>query len=1222
MPKLDHIYLVNAAGFDEVEFPVGGHCQIFGGNGHGKSTLLRAVLFFYLGTNDKPPYSLDETKKDLISYYLGDPPSYLIYGVARGEGQPSFHIAVSRPTGKIQFYFVDAPYRRDYFVDGQMVLPMEDVQKRWREAKCVVETFSSYEDFHHRIYGIIPSAYAVFRPATKNSAQVGVLSRIISGIFTVSQLEADKLKSALTCGVRRDAQAAELDLAQLKNQLTHFHRVNRAVRTYLHHEQDAIELVGLAESFEMVRDERQRALEDLVRAAKLLPEERCRLVDQDNALKNEREAVEAAHAAECVRINQIIDDLGKEIAVLEDRIKEAGVIQREYNSKEIARKTKEVNSLPEREEEQRVAERQLEALTAKYGDENQRRTHLLAVVHQSWTEAYARIQQQRLAIEEDFRKASEKLDEEKEAARVRMELERAASAGALSPRRNQLDVERTALNKDWKVFGELSPPPEIAETEAKMNRADQRQREEGARQGQHRNELALAKEKLKGERERLERDAGTERDRITESIGRMQTERSRFERELEAFDTSLARFFQKEAPDQWPDAAKTLNRETLFSNAETLDARSSTAPGAWGVEFSTDTLPEPAQSFDRDALAKSLREVQKCLAEEKDALLSAQSRFVSDADAFEQTSSQEVSALQTKILASGELRIKARDEGVRFENKLINLRSQFAAMKSRCCEDLEKRETAWAQATSLLQKESADMEAGFHVRLKTLEEDFRIRKTILVLMREEQRTTFDRDEARATGRREEEFARVEQESRERLAADGADTLQLAATQKRASHAEQEVKRISDVRDEVAEYRKKKVEWIDQLPSWESELRTRNESLQGQKSARQQASERHRVVMENFETCQSQLNMAIDAVTKDEEAVSRFRKDPRFVSEFGYFERQDLTAAAFHQPGAAREFLNLAEQAHHHREDIDKRGDGKSKAFLRYFDPETLDKKVLGFSPMHDYFNWFIFVGNELRPFVNHHGIAGLKRTQTEQFEQLIRNICNKNAAFDAGIRQVRQTAESVQARLAETNFVDVLDSIELKVERVDNQLTRTLASLEAFAGISFGQDNDLFGKRADQGQVDQAIEHFERLVKEIARYLTTQLSLTDYFDFLLRVHENGRDMSWRKSLNHIGSTGTDYLVKMLIYLALIEVYRERAIDSKVEATVHCVLDETGVLAPKYVRCVLAYAEARGIILVTAGHSQQTTGFESWMFVRKVGSRFAGQKVLRKVLKCD
>ena len=111
-------------------------------------------------------------------------------------------------------------------------------------------------------------------------------------------------------------------------------------------------------------------------------------------------------------------------------------------------------------------------------------------------------------------------------------------------------------------------------------------------------------------------------------------------------------------------------------------------------------------------------------------------------------------------------------------------------------------------------------------------------------------------------------------------------------------------------------------------------------------------------------------------------------------------------------------------------------------------------------------------------------------------------------------------------------------------------------------------------------------------------------------------------MGSRKSLDHIGSTGTDYLVKMLIYLSLIEVYRERAINSKAGSTVHCVLDETGVLAPKYVRSVLEYAKSRGIILITAGHSQQTVGFENWVRVRKRGQRFGGQTVLRKVLKCN
>jgi len=176
--------------------------------------------------------------------------------------------------------------------------------------------------------------------------------------------------------------------------------------------------------------------------------------------------------------------------------------------------------------------------------------------------------------------------------------------------------------------------------------------------------------------------------------------------------------------------------------------------------------------------------------------------------------------------------------------------------------------------------------------------------------------------------------------------------------------------------------------------------------------------------------------------------------------------------------------------------------------------------------------------------------------------------------------------------------------------------------LEEFADVTFTTDQDLFGKRADRNQIDRAIETFEKLLREIDDHRGQRLQLADYFDFVIRVHENGHDMGWRKSLDHIGSTGTDYLVKMLIYLSLIEIYRERAIDAKSGSTVHCILDETGVLAPKYVRSVLEYAQTRGIILITAGHSQQTVGFANGMHVLKSGQRFAAQTVLRKVLKCD
>ncbi|MFN2509302.1 MAG: ATP-binding protein, partial [Chthoniobacterales bacterium] len=1038
MPSLDRVYLINAAGFDEVEFPVSGHCQVIGINGHGKSTLLRTVLFFYLGANEKPLYALDETKSDFVTHYLGNPPSYLIYEVARGDGQPSFHVAVTRPAGRIQFYFVDAPYRRDYFIDDQMVLPIEDVQERWRDAKCAVDPVSSYEDFNHRIYGVISSPYAVFRPAARSAGQDSVLPRIISGIYTVSQLEADKLKSALTCGIRRDGQVAELDLEHLKNQLTHFHRVNRAVKSYLRYEQDALDLVELGESYEVAKAERQRAIEDLVRAAKLLPDEARRVAEQKGNLQKEEDVAEAAHSAESKRLNESIKKLGERIAILKAKIDEAEAIKSEYERLDIAQKAAELESLPAREAEKELADREYASLTAKFANETERKGHVLAGVHQSWAELRERFQQRRLALEHDARKALEQLQSEKEAARTSIDAERTATAVAMLPRRTELESARSALTDDFKALGEIKPPAEIAVTERQLRNAERQQTEEAARQERSRSELELAKQKFATERDKLQREAISQRDRLSEKVERLTTECERIEHELEAFDASLARLFQTTSADGWPHAAKTFNRETLFTSAETLNAQKSGLSGAWGLNFATELLPNAAQSYNRDELTKSLREVRKQLAEKKDEKQAAETRFLTDFDAFEKRAAQIISSLQTRITASAEARGKFGDEALRLENALINLRSRFEDMIRQRRDDLALREKAWKEASGSLRKEEAESETAFRVRLKNLEEDFKSRRAALIRTQEDCRAAIGNDEAEAKRHRDEQVERIERESRERLVGAGADATLLAAAESRAANAEREIQRISNFRDEVAVYQQKKIDFVGRLPAWESERKAAAESLQAQECALQQLSDRYQSARHGFQTRRAQLDKAIHAVSKDEEAVARCQKDPRFVQELGFFDRDDLPPAALYQSGAAREHLDVAENAHQRTEEIAKRGDKHAKAFLNKFDAETLDRKVLGFSPIREYFDWFIFVGSELKPFVVQHRISGLKQTQTHQFDQFIRNICNKNAAFSAGIRQVRRTAESVQAHVAKTNFVDVLDSIELKIDAVDN----------------------------------------------------------------------------------------------------------------------------------------------------------------------------------------
>ena len=1224
MPKLDRIILINSAGFDYLEFPVGGHGQVIGVNGHGKSTLLRTILFFYLGTNEKAPYALHETKLDFVSHYLGDPPSYLIYEVTRGDGQPAYHIAVTRPAGRIQFHFIDAPFLKDYYLDGNLVQSIDGVQQRLREARCASDVVTSYEDFNRRIYGIAPSPYSVFRPAARSSGQVSILPRIISGIFTVSQLDADKLKAALTCGVREDSLATELDLLLLKSQLENFRRVNRAVKTYLRYESDALSLVDVAEEFEAAKGERIRAIEDLVRMAKRLPEKAHEIQEGLSSLESERNVALGQYQTDKGELERVIRQLGEKIAVIEGNIQKGEKTRDDYQALQIDRKATELATLPKLCEEKRLAEREYATLTAKFDDENERKTQMLAHVLQAWTELGRQFEQRKVEAERALSLAIEQLDGERAGVLSALDDEWRRAKSSATSRRAGIEFSRTAVNGEFSALAQTREPEELTKATKDLEEKRKKRTTESLRLQGLRGEIALEKEKRERAREKIDRDAETERSAWQGKIDETKAKRDRATGELEKFDESLARFFQVKSPGTWPGAAKALARETLFHNAQELEAKAikSGANSAWGVEFSTEKLPTPSASYDRDALDTRLQELQKTLAREHDQLTAAHQRYVAAVDEFEKQASQTNGALQSKIDSSAEIVRGLSNEIDHLDNRIITLQSQWQTHQREQRIKLEKRDEELKKDEHQLRKDEKETEDRFQSRKGRMEEDFGGRKKRLMTARDDSLASIGKEESEATHQRDTGRKRIEKDFQQSLIQKGVNSTLIAAAKQRAEVAAKDISRIESYTNEVVEFQRMKREFVDPLDSLRSDWRNTKESLDSEGVRLGKLEDRHRQAMAAFQVRQDDLAEQNKQLQFDQHAVDRFRADKRFLLEWGFFDREDLGPAPFYRPGAAREFVETAESGHEKRAEVERRGDKNAKTFLNHFDAETFDRKVLGFSPIHEHFAWYIFIGAELRPFVNGRGIQGMKQIQTQEFEQLIRNICAKNADFREGIRQVKQTATLVQTNLEKNNFVDVLDSIELKVERVDNNLTQILTELEGFAGVTFSPDRDLFGKRADRDQIDKAIDTFARLVREIENYREKSLRLTDYFDFLIRVHENGHDMGWRKSLDHIGSTGTDYLVKMLIYLSLIEVYRERAIDSKAGSTVHCVLDETGVLAPKYVRSVLEYAKSRGVILITAGHSQQTVGFENWVRVRKRGQRFGGQTVLRKVLKCD
>ena len=1223
MPKLDRVVLINSAGFDYLDLPVGGHIQVFGVNGHGKSTVLRSVLFFYVANNQKAYFDLPETKSDFVSYYLGEHPSYLIYIVDRGEGQPNYHIAVTRPAERIQFHFVDAPFKQDYYLDGTLIRSLEAVQKRLREEKCPFETVNSYEEFKDRIYGITSSHFAVFKPATRGSTQVGVLPRVLSGIFTVAQLEADKLKAALTCGVREHTVEPMLDLQMLKNQLQNFRRINRAVKRYLDYKDDAIMLVDhYYTQYNQLDSDRTQAILNLVSMAKNLPAQKVQLDQAQRVLTEDREQVDRSFEKETGAIKQVLEGFTKDLAVISDRIRRGEQEQQKYESAEIDRKAKELANLPRWAEEQKVAKAEYDYLTTAHTAETKQKEELLDRLKQSWTSVRLNFEEQRAKLRQQVQEALEAHDQDKNQAMAALEGDYQRQQTFLRGRRSGLDKTRDTLNAEYKKLGEMKEPAELPQIRQRHAITEDKRRKEFGHMQRLNTEIALHKKEVEHGREKLQREFQEERLKLEGIIEQLKSEREKASTELRQFDKSLIRFFQTQMPSTSGAAARTLNRDTLFHDASELGAKVvKDAPNSvWGIELSTQKLPSIASTYDRQALEAALQSVKARFAEAQDKLTACNSRFVVAQADFQAQATKAQDAFQQQLSDHANSEQKLAAECARLQSQIATVESQFQQLKQQRAAELESSNTALNRQLKLLQQDEFAADADYQKRKNALTDELAAKRQKVLDNRKARESEITAAEAAEKAKFEQEAERIEQEFQKALKQKGVDPVALAKAHKRFTDAGAAIQRIEAYREEVAKAEAMKKEFIDPLPANRLQHQSLTASISSENAKISRLKGQYEKDTASLNYRQGELNRLLQECENDGNAVNAFTT--RYVEESGQLEREDITAAPFHRSGAIREYLQGFEDAHASRESISKQADLAARKFLNRFDPETLDREVLGFSPIHEHFFWYTFVGAQLKPFVDTNRIASMAKVQTQEFEQLIRNICAKNSAFTDGINQVRQVARLLEAHVAEHNFVDVLESIALKVERVDNTLIQTLAKLEEFSGLTFDTNQDLFGKRADSIQVEKAIETVERLLKEIDNYQKPQLQLTDYFEFQIRVKENGHDMGWRKSLDKIGSDGTDYLLKMLIYLSLIEVYRARAIDPSNGSIVHCILDETGILTPKYVKKVLDYAKSRNIILVTAGQAQQTTGFDTWFYVRKLGQRFQGQQTLRRTLKCN
>ena len=218
MRALRKIVFVNSANIRYAEVKLDGNVHFIGTQGVGKSTLLRAILFFY--NADKLHLGIPKEMKSFDEFYLPHANSYIVYEVEHEHGP--FSILVFRSSGRACFRFIDAAYQKEWLVDehGEVTAEWKVIRDRLSGAYSskIIDRYEQYRDILYGNNQAVSKEFARFRLLETNRYQN--IPRSIQNVFLNSRLDANFIKDIIIRSMSEEE--ANIDLGYFRRQVSDF----------------------------------------------------------------------------------------------------------------------------------------------------------------------------------------------------------------------------------------------------------------------------------------------------------------------------------------------------------------------------------------------------------------------------------------------------------------------------------------------------------------------------------------------------------------------------------------------------------------------------------------------------------------------------------------------------------------------------------------------------------------------------------------------------------------------------------------------------------------------------------------------------------------------------------------------------------------------------------------------------------------------------------------
>ena len=1186
MRYLNKIIFINSAHVPYAEIRLDGNVHFIGTQGVGKSTLLRSILFFYNVDKSKLGIKTQAGQKGYDEFYLPHQNSYIIYEVCRETGK--FFVMTFLSHGRTAFRIVDCAYDKRFFVeeDGSVRYEWGRISEQIGARVFRSNIIRGYEEFRDIIYGNTQQvARELRRFSLMESTKYRQVPLTIQNIFLNQSLESRVIKDTIIDSM--DFASDDIDLNRYREEVKNFRQQYEDIWKWYKVEKngkvkvkvDAKAVIEKYTDYEYVRKliselcgQLNYALE---RDTNLLPQ----LAEQETICDQELSRQKRLLGEENDKFTKERDGLKGSEAVLDEFLKKIKEKRQHYAEIDIEKIIERISKEGELKIQQQSLSHQEETLINKNQSVKSKYDTLIQDV-ENQLQAYKIQCQQRI----------NELDRQHLEAQSRLQTEMTERAEVIRRQYEQklkdnqtLSEEARQVKSDLKLQQQRvkqSNPyqEEMDEQDRKMkelndNRLKLYQESSGKQQEIDRivNEVVMQRKELEVT---CEKDVTT----IQNDIQQITLEIEKLADMLSRQKGSLLEWLGENVSGWEENIGRVLDEDAVLYNTSLNPQLAGSSDNIYGVKIDTDNIEKTIKTPDELKAQKVSLELKIEELNKKTGLRRQQ--LESDTAELERKPSVRLKQLRMeKMAVDAEYhQIPRRIELLQKEQSAS--KESLTKWRNEEIEKLQKRIGETDKDIEYFGKQREFLAGQRGKELENVRKSFEKQKKDLLSCCEQQKAAIHAElknkEQSAAQRKGELQAQMDAE----LKGLGVDVNQLAEIRSLLQKVSDELKYIEDHRLDFIFWQNDTREYFDQEQRKKDErklIRQKIDELQDKFQKRKQQYD------EKISTLSAELHKMQDEQNKLNEAIGKVRAfmgNPTCPSEL-------LSAKGIE---TVKPLADILEELRDHISTQQQKFEDFKQAVIRFkgnFSAQNTFDFRTEFNTDTDYTEF----AAKLNEFISNNKIEQYRVRTSRLYATIIKRIAKDVSDLSQHKSDIERTILDINRDFRENNFAGVIKEIELRAVESNDRLMQQLLNIKHFDdehGYDIGQLN-LFTAEDNLNRTnEQAVKLLMTLIEMMdAEQKRETITLADTFKLEFKVKENDNDTNWVEKLSNVGSDGTDILVKAMVNIMLINVFKRKISRKFGDFKLHCMMDEIGKLHPNNVEGILDFASKRNIFLINS-----------------------------------